>query len=231
MSKAIDNSSQQAPFYRVKRGLVWFLLLFNVFFFILLSSSCQTDPEQLKALEPYNGPIMKTVNIQTVYRDSGNVKIIMEAPLQLEYESGDQYFPKGITLNFYNDEGLCYNQLTAQKARYSKIENLYTGTGDVVVENIVKQERLNTEELNWSPEEQKIYTEKFVTITTPDELLKGEGLTANQDFTEYKITFPRGEFSIPEEDKEKKNNTPAREDQKTDSTSFQKPPSQSDTVI
>lgn len=229
MSKAINLINQQAPFYKVKRGLVWFFLLFHVFFLILLHSSCQTDPEKLKNFEPYDGPIMKTIHIQTVYRDSGNVKIILDAPLQLEYENGDQFFPKGIKLNFYNEEGVCYNQLTAQEAHYSKQENLYTGTGDVIVENIIKQERLNTEELNWSPEVQKIYTDKFVTITTPQELLKGDGLTANQDFTEYKITSPRGVFSIPEEEKNK--NAPVKENKKTDSLGVRKQPIQSDTVI
>jgi hypothetical protein len=73
--------------------------------------------------------------------------------------------------------------------------------GNVIVRNLQKGETLNTEELSWKPETKKIFTEKFVTITTADEILKGEGLDAMQDMTHYRIRKPLGVFSL------KQNNT------------------------
>jgi hypothetical protein len=55
---------------------------------------------------------------------------------------------------------------------------------------------LSTEELNWDPQKQIVFTDKFVVIETPTEILKGEGLEANQNFTKYKILKPTGVFSI-----------------------------------
>jgi LPS export ABC transporter protein LptC len=127
------------------------------------------------------------------------VKIRVSAPLQLEYESGNQEFPKGIQVDFFNEKEENYSRLTAKQAFYEKDKNEYTAKGDVVVENIENQEVLKTEELHWTPIKREIYTDKFVVITTPKEILKGNGLVAAQDFTSYEIKKPTGVFSVPEQ--------------------------------
>ena len=38
----------------------------------------------------------------------------------------------------------------------------------------------------------------FVKVTTPTEYLTGYGLTANQDFSRYRITKPEGIFAAPQ---------------------------------
>jgi hypothetical protein len=58
---------------------------------------------------------------------------------------------------------------------------------------------MNTEELNWVPAKQKIFTDKFVTIQTKEEVLKGQGLEAKQDFSSYRILKPTGTFPITQE--------------------------------
>ena len=62
----------------------------------------------------------------------------------------------------------------------------------MVVDNTIKHEKLKSEELKWSRFEKRVYTNKFVRIETPQEILLGEGLTASQDFSTYKILKPRG---------------------------------------
>ena len=74
-------------------------------------------------------------------------------------------------------------------------------TDSVVVNQILKQETLFTEELNWLQAEKKVHTDKNVTIQTPDELLKGEGLDAKQDFSWYRILKPTGAFPIETKEK------------------------------
>ena len=68
----------------------------------------------------------------------------------------------------------------------------------VEVKNIRKKEQLNTEELFWKPKDQKIYTEKFLTIRQEDQILSGEGLDAAQDLSRYKITKPTGVINLKE---------------------------------
>jgi LPS export ABC transporter protein LptC len=51
----------------------------------------------------------------------------------------------------------------------------------------VKGEKLNTELLVWDEEKKKITSNAFVKITTAKEIITGNGLEANQDFTKYEI--------------------------------------------
>jgi hypothetical protein len=62
---------------------------------------------------------------------------------------------------------------------------------------------LQTELLTWDEETDRIFTDKFVKITTPTEILYGDGLEANQDFTRYEIKNIKGRIKI--EDGEKQN--------------------------
>jgi lipopolysaccharide assembly outer membrane protein LptD (OstA) len=62
----------------------------------------------------------------------------------------------------------------------------------------IKGEKLNSEELIWNNKNKKIYTEKFVTIQTKDEIIYGDGLEANEDLTNYKIKKIRGTIQVKE---------------------------------
>ena len=66
----------------------------------------------------------------------------------------------------------------------------------MVVKNLQKKETLNTEELHWDRTKQEVFTDKFVRIETPTEILTGQGLRANQDFSRYRILKPTGIFTV-----------------------------------
>ena len=51
----------------------------------------------------------------------------------------------------------------------------------------VNGDLLETEHLVWNEKTEMVYTEEFVKITTKDEVIYGEGLESNQDFTKYTI--------------------------------------------
>ena len=59
-----------------------------------------------------------------------------------------------------------------------------------------KGEKLNTEELVWNQSAKKLFTEKFVKITTPTQVMYGDGLEANEDFTWYRILNPKGIVAV-----------------------------------
>ena len=177
---------------------------FSLFFFLIpllspLLFNCESSTIDPSKVKPFEGPTLKTFDMKMVYTDSGKVKTIMNAPLRLEYKNGDETYPNGIVLDFYNAQGEKYTRLTADKAHKLSKENKYTAFGNVVVINTLEKQQLNTEELNWTPSNHKITTDKNVTITTETEILKGKGMTARQDFSTYKITKPTGKFSIEKE--------------------------------
>ncbi|WP_052732574.1 LPS export ABC transporter periplasmic protein LptC [Hymenobacter terrenus] len=144
---------------------------------------------------------METTNVLTLVSDSAKLKFQLTAPLEQQFENGDFIYPKGVMVTFYSADGkkTVVNTLTAKYGKSDKAKNLYIMRGDVRVVNVPQEQRLNTEELFFDKNKQLIYTDSamFVKVTTPTEYLTGYGLTANQDFSRYKITSPRGIFAAP----------------------------------
>lgn len=165
---------------------------------VLLCYACgqNSDPN---AIQPYEGPLMEIMNMETLYSDSAVVRVRVQADKQLEFEDGNSEFPEGIYIEFYNIEGKVSSTLKADKGYFNQKEKLYTAVGDVEVNSYEKDQKLNTEELHWKQDKGEIYTDKFVRIETVDEILLGEGLTSNQDFSNYRILKPTGELSISQE--------------------------------
>ncbi len=149
----------------------------------------------------YKGPLMESTNVLTLYSDSAKLKFQLTGPLQQQFENGDIIYPKGVKLTFYSADGkkTVVNTMTAKYGKSDKAKSLYTMRGDVQVINIPQEQRMNTEELFFDTNKQRIYTDSamFVKVTTPTEYLTGYGLTANQNFSRYRITRPEGIFAAP----------------------------------
>ena len=188
-----NNRHQKAivtpmAFSFVGRKLVAALLL------MLFASACnQTD---IKEPLIYDGPVQIGENVELHYTEDNIVKLKMIAELVHEFENGDREFPKGLYLEFYDETGKLESTLRANEAYYFKKENQWRGRGKVEVKNLEKNEQLNTEELFWKPVEEKIFTDKFVTIRQQSDVIYGQGLEAKQDMSDYIIKKPEGEFSV-----------------------------------
>lgn len=146
----------------------------------------------------YQGPQRIAENVELFYTEDNQVKVKMIAAVVHEFESGDREFPKGLYLEFYDETGKLESTLRANEAYYFKKEHQWRGRGKVEVKNMEKNEQLNTEELFWKPADERIFTDKFVTIRQQTDVIYGQGLEAKQDMSEYNIKKPEGEFSVEE---------------------------------
>lgn len=120
----------------------------------------------------------------------------IKSPHQDDYEIGDIEWKEGVHVEYFDGNGEVSTIFSANYVYYTKKEKLYHAEGNVIVRNLENGDELNTEELFWNEGEERYYTDKFVTIMTDGEVHTGEGLDANQDFTEYKILKPSGTFSL-----------------------------------
>ena len=147
----------------------------------------------------FDGPLREAEDVDMLYTEKDKIKVNMKAKKINEFQNGDQEYPEGIYLEFFDEFGKLSSTLRANQAFYFKQENKWRGRGKVEVKNIQKKQQLNTEELFWKPEAKKIFTEKFVTIRLEnDEILYGTGLDAAQDLSTYTITKPEGEVFVKE---------------------------------
>lgn len=165
------------------------------FFFLVVFYCCDSKKGVLNQ-ETYDGPDVAMDSIDMKISDSTITKVRLKAPKQYVYESKDKDFPDGIYLIFYDEKEKISSTLEANTGYYFSDENYYKAEGDVKMISLTDRNELRTELLNWNPDEQRIYTDKFVTIKTDGDVLKGEGLEAKEDFSEYTILKPIGVRSL-----------------------------------
>jgi LPS export ABC transporter protein LptC len=147
----------------------------------------------------YTGPLSEAENVELFFSEKERVKVRMTADLAYEFQNGDREFPKGVFIEMFDSTGVVTSTLRANDAYYFKTEDHWRGRGDVELKSLAKQQQLNTEELFWKPKDQKVYTDKFVTIRQEGDVLYGTGLTANEDLSDYVITHPTGEMDVKEQ--------------------------------
>jgi len=136
--------------------------------------------------------------VQINYTDSGIMKARLFAPLMERYSNDEKNYTemkKGITAYFFNKNRKIDSYLKAKYAIRYEREKRMVAKNDVVLVN-TKGDTLNTELLNWDEQTQRIYSDKAVRITTPDEIIMGEGFESNTEFNAYKIFKIKGTISL-----------------------------------
>ncbi len=174
--------------------------------------ACENDPADIEALtDLMKTNIERAEEVQILYSDSAKLKVQIQGPVMLNYldkVEPKQEFPEGVKVVFFDPSGEVSSTLTSKYAVRFERKNQVV-VQDSVVWKSVKGEQLDTEELIWDEQQQRVYTQKFVVITRPDEIIYGHGFEANQDFTNAKINAVEGQIAIdPLEDKPVKKPTP-----------------------
>lgn len=162
----------------------------------LLTSSCRESVD-VSVLQVYDGPVKSALNIHLMQSDSAILRSEISAAKQLEFATGDLEFPEGIEIKMYEKSGELGTIIRADKGYFIRSKNLYKGVGNVQVENLIEDQKLQSEELFWNQREKKIYTEKFVTIQDKQTIFNGTGMEADDSFKEYEIKHPTGKTPLP----------------------------------
>lgn len=164
----------------------------------LLLGSCQDKPDAPKKKVEYTGPTLVTTNVHTLFSDSARLQVRLDAKLEQTFENGDLVYPQGVDMVFYAKDGSVVNTLRGDYGRFTRADNRYVIRGGVRVRNEEKQQSLQTRELFYDRPRQRIYTDDTtkVRVQTPAEVLLGNGLEANEDFSRYKIRKPTGVFAV-----------------------------------
>lgn len=170
-----------------------------MYFLILWGLAACRGNDAIEEENEYEGPIVESQNVETMITDSAVIKIRIRGARQLTFQNGDLEYPEGVFMEFYDENAEITSTITANRGYYVKSDNLYKVEEDVEVVNYQTGEKLNSEELFWDPRTEKVHTEKFVNITTKTKIIKGVGLTANQDFSSYQIGKITGEIYLEDE--------------------------------
>ncbi|GAF05361.1 LPS export ABC transporter periplasmic protein LptC [Saccharicrinis fermentans] len=175
-------------------------LLLAVLFFSL---SCTSNkPEEIKALEANQDmPSLEIVDFETFISDSGRIKYHITTPQLLNYDNAEEpykEYPKGGHIMTYDSLNVITSQIKCKYAIFHDKPQLWDLRNNVEAvndEGVV----FNTEQLFWDQKKQQIYTEKFIKITTEDEIITGYGLTATENLKKYTLKKMSGTIGLDEE--------------------------------
>jgi LPS export ABC transporter protein LptC len=164
--------------------------------------SCESNkPEEIKALTNIEEvPLLIVYNLESTILDSGIIKYKIITPELYDYGKKDPPyldFPKGGQIIMYDKAGKVDAQIKSQYAKFLKNEKLWELRNNVEAIN-QKGEVLNTELLYLDETHDRIYTDLFVKITTPTEILTGTGFESNMNLTKYSFRKPQWIFEIEE---------------------------------
>ena len=142
-------------------------------------------------------PNSSVKDVEILYSTEGNVSFQLNAPVLDQYGGKEPFdeMPEGVHIQIFDTLLRVTTELTSNYAINLIHEGKMEAKEDVVVVN-EKGETLNTEHLFWDKKTKKITSDVFVKITTATQVLMGEGLIANEDFSNYRILKPRGIINI-----------------------------------
>ena len=174
-----------------------------VFFLGIALISCENDLSDVEAVSSIKNtmPLETAKKIEIIYSDSARVKARVLSPVLYHFDNVENPYyemPRGVLVTFYESAGdtlLVESTLSSRYAiRYEKRQVMEVSDSVVVLNK--KGEKLNTEHLVWDENTQRIYSDKFVKITTRDKVIYGDGFESNQDFSSYRIFKIKGVVSI-----------------------------------
>ncbi|PHI20656.1 LPS export ABC transporter periplasmic protein LptC [Lewinellaceae bacterium SD302] len=175
---------------------------FPAFFTLLIClglHSCIPDVEEAARLEArLNDQIEIAHGITTYYSDSALVRVVLKAPTMenlLDPKDPRKLFPDGLRVTFIDEFGDTTSVLTAKDGVYRERQNQVV-VRDSVVWQSTEGQKLETDELTWQDDEERIHTDRFVVITQPDFIIYGYGLEAKQDFSDAKVNQVVGRVPV-----------------------------------
>ncbi len=170
---------------------------FKVFFIAALVAAALTgcgDKDEIKAPSGDSDsasaekirPDQEMRNAQIFLYNKGLRTTDVYADFIKKFEKYDSTIAWGLKVNFFDSTGKEISNLEADSGLIRERTNMMVAYGHVVV---ISQDssRLETEQLSWNAMENKIETDKFVTIVQHGDTLTGYGLEADQRLTHITI--------------------------------------------
>ncbi|MFN8211286.1 MAG: LPS export ABC transporter periplasmic protein LptC [Bacteroidales bacterium] len=167
---------------------------------VLLLSSCERKIEKITKSDIESLPSQVVKDFVTTYTDSAKKQLVMSSPL-LEYYSNHKpvysEFRLGINVIFYDGKPEPVGTLSSKYARFEEVKKLWELKDSVIAIN-EKKEKLETELLYWDQDKNIVYTDRFVKITSEDQVIMGTGLESDPRFTKWKIRNVSAQFYLNE---------------------------------
>jgi LPS export ABC transporter protein LptC len=138
-------------------------------------------------MEDEDLPAQESWNSEIHFTEKGELKAILYSNHIRIYNDPKEKLIDTMIVDFMNTNGEVTSSLSSKKGRIDDVTEDMYAMDSVVVINDSTGTKLETDALMWRKSDEKIVTDKFVTITTEDEIIQGYGLESDQHFENYTI--------------------------------------------
>jgi LPS export ABC transporter protein LptC len=167
-------------------------------FFLVVLVSCTNDPKLVQEfVSDKQQPIEQIKGAELLHTENGKVKVRVVASRIERFQDIEPslIFSDHLEVYFYNDSSQLQSTLMADYASIDERKKIMLAQNNVILISS-DDKKLETDELIWDENKNKIYTDKKVKITTGKEVIYGEGFTSTPDFKKYSITKINGTFDF-----------------------------------
>ena len=147
--------------------------------------SCDKKLDKIPNSEILSLPNVTVNDFRSVYSDSGKIQLVLRSELMEEYQKKDEpymEFRKGILVTYFEGNKDSIGFVASKYARYNEKTKLWELRDSVVVVNETN-DKLETEQLFWDQEKDRIFTETTVKITNEDQSVIGSGFESDSKLT------------------------------------------------
>jgi LPS export ABC transporter protein LptC len=174
--------------------------LITIVFIAIVASSCENKISIIPKSDLLTLPSLTGKNIESVLTDSGKIQLILTSPLMERYATDFPYteFKNGIKVVFWDGKKAPVGSVTSKYAKYTQTNNIWELKDSVVVIN-ENGDKLETEVLNWNQATDLIYTDRFVKISSEDQITHAYGFESDSHLNNRKLKKVQAIIYIPDE--------------------------------
>jgi len=169
--------------------------------------SCKSKLSEAQSLDLAKTPLQSVDSMYMIQSEKGRLQMRVSTPKLRRFETdtlSTEFFPDGIMVYAYNEEGDLETTIKARQASHVKDKRNNAETwkafGDVRVRNIIKKETMETDTLYWDREKQEIYTDCYIRLYSPDGFMQGYGMRSDEKARNSIIHRPFNSYSVVVQD-------------------------------
>lgn len=169
--------------------------------------SCSSHLGEAETIDLSRTPSQVVNDMFAVQSKNGIVVMRMEADVMERYETDTttyESFPKGLSVYAYTDEGLLETTLFSDNALHTQFKKgdkeSWSAFGNVVVQNVIKQETMETDTIYWDRAAEEIYTDCYVRMYSPDGFMQGYGMRSDEHARNSILLKPFNSFGVVVQD-------------------------------
>lgn len=171
-----------------------------------ITVSCGNKLKKIDADKISKAPTQVVLDMNAAQTENGRMQLRLVARRMERFEENQdnsrEIFPEGFKVLAYNEEGLLETRIVSDEALHvvSDGNEQWSAYGNVVINNYIKGEKIETDTLYWDREKKIIYTDCYVKLSSPQGFMQGYGLESDEMARDAQLLRPFDSYGILSDD-------------------------------